>query len=125
GAISWGVAPAVARGSCATPVVGSVTGDKLTCSVLFLGALSRSQFQLVAFRGTLNTPNTVFGGLSNVASGTTAVGSTPPPPAGSGDRKSVAEGESVDVGGGGTLKEANGKVLRVRRMIWWRRNKGE
>src|SRR3989442_10496019 len=34
------------------------------------------QFQLVAFRGTLNA-NVVFGAFSNVASGTTA-GSTPP-----------------------------------------------
>jgi hypothetical protein len=51
--------------------------------VLGLTPATGYQFQLVAFRGTLNV-NAVFGALSNGASGTTAIAVTvlPPPPLG-------------------------------------------
>src|SRR2546428_641801 len=74
--ISWGSAADVTRGTCALPVVGSVIGAQRSCTVLGLVSATGYQFQLVAFRGTLNV-NVVFGALSNVASGTTAV--DPPP----------------------------------------------
>jgi hypothetical protein len=83
GAISWGSAAEVTRGSCASPVAGSVIGAKRSCTVLGLAASTGYQVQLIAFRGTLNV-NAVFGALSNAASGTAAVMVTalPPPPSG-------------------------------------------
>src|SRR5207244_10242457 len=70
GAIAWGSAADVTRGSCTVPVVGSTIGAKRSCTVLGLASVTGYQFQLIAFRGTLNV-NAVFGGLSNVVSGTT------------------------------------------------------
>src|SRR5205809_2966603 len=75
--ISWGSATAVARGTCATPLAGSAIGAKRTCTVLGLSASTTFGFQLIAFRGTLNV-DAVFGGLSNVATGTTAAGAPKP-----------------------------------------------
>jgi hypothetical protein len=71
GTIAWGSAPHVAQGSCTVPLAGTGIGTKRTCTVLGLAPATSYQFQLVAFRGTLNV-DAVFGGLSNVASGTTA-----------------------------------------------------
>jgi len=62
------------------PVAGAAIGGKRSCTVLGLSAVTAYQFQLVAFRGTLNV-NAVFGSLSNVASGTTATGPGAPSPA--------------------------------------------
>src|SRR5437879_12599916 len=50
----------------------SSIGAKRTCTVLGLASSTAYQFQLVPFRGVLNTASSVFGPLSNVASGTTA-----------------------------------------------------
>jgi hypothetical protein len=58
-------------------MAGSAIGAKRTCTVLGLAAGTGYQFQLVAFRGTMNL-NAVYGGLSNVASGTTALSVTLP-----------------------------------------------
>ena len=82
GTMDWGAAPAVTRGSCTSPVAGSAIGAKRTCTVLGLASSTAYQFQLVPFRGVLNTASTVFGSLSSVASGTTAAvpPSVPPPP---------------------------------------------
>src|SRR5207245_4953885 len=74
--ISWGAAASVTQGSCATPLVGSAIGATRSCTVLGLTSATGYQFQLVAFRGTLNV-DAVFGALSNVASGTTAVSTAP------------------------------------------------
>jgi hypothetical protein len=69
--LSWGASvPSVTRGTCATPVTGTTIGVKRSCTVLGLKPGTTYSFELVAFRGTLNL-NAVFGGLSNVASGTT------------------------------------------------------
>jgi len=76
GTIAWASATEVARGSCATPVSGSAIGARRSCTVLGLAAGVGYQFQMVAFRGTLNV-NAVFGGLSNVASGTTTASTAP------------------------------------------------
>ncbi len=70
GSISWGAATDVSRGSCATPVVGTAIGASRSCTVFGLKASTAYQFQLVAFRGTLNV-NAAFGDLSNVATGST------------------------------------------------------
>src|SRR5438270_9276649 len=69
--IAWGsTVPSVTRGTCAKPVAGTAFGVKRTCTMLGVTPASAYTFQLVAFRGTLNV-NAVFGGLSNIASGTT------------------------------------------------------
>jgi len=66
----WGgPGQSVTRGTCATPFVGAVIRATRVCSVLGLTAGTQYDFQLVAFRGTLNV-NAVFGPLSNVASAT-------------------------------------------------------
>src|SRR5438128_1138672 len=78
GSLSWGSAANVPRGTCAAPVAGTAIGAKRTCTVLGLTKATSYQFQMVAFRGTLNV-NAVFGALSNAASGTTS-GALPPPP---------------------------------------------
>jgi hypothetical protein len=70
GTIAWASAASVTQGSCTTPVAGSLFGAKRTCTVLGLVGATGYQFQVVAFRGTLNV-DAVFGGFSNVASGTT------------------------------------------------------
>src|SRR5437016_2258015 len=75
--LSWSLAASVGRGSCVTPVAGKAIGVKRTCTVLGLAVATSYQFQVVAFRGLLDTPSTVFGGLSNVASGATALTSAP------------------------------------------------
>src|SRR5439155_36086 len=72
GALSWGSAPGVTSGTCATPVVGSAIGAQRSCTVLGLTPATGYQFQLIPFRGTLNMGTAVFGSVSNVASGTTA-----------------------------------------------------
>src|SRR5438093_4736700 len=82
--LSWGSASAAARGTCSTPLAGIAIGAKRTCTVLGLSRTTAYGFQLISFRGTLNV-NAVFGGLSNVATGSTAAGATPPlPPSGGG-----------------------------------------
>jgi hypothetical protein len=77
--LSWGAAADVTRGSCQVPMVGATIGAKRSCTVVGLAAGTSYQFQVVAFRGTLNV-GAVFGGLSNVASATTPTGTVPPPP---------------------------------------------
>src|SRR2546427_10191402 len=70
GALTWSAATAVAQGSCKVLLAGTVIGARRSCTVLGLAAAKAYQFQLVAFRGTLNV-NAVFGGLSNTAAGST------------------------------------------------------
>ncbi|HYT83157.1 MAG TPA: Ig-like domain-containing protein [Gemmatimonadales bacterium] len=116
GTIDWGTASEPARGTCTPPVVGSVIGAKRTCTVLGLAAATGYQFQLVAFRGTLNV-NAVFGLLSNVASGTTAASMAPVAAV-------TVNPASASVGVGGTqpftatLKDANGTPLTGRTVTW-------
>lgn len=62
------------------PVLGGTSvGTRRTVVVTGLLPGTSYQFQLVAFRGTLNV-DAVFGATSNVASGMTTVVVTPPPP---------------------------------------------
>ena len=76
--ISWGSATSTTSGTCKTPVAGTAIGSQLSCTVLGLTATTNYDFQLIAFRGTLNL-NAVFGSPSNIVSATTT-GSAPPPP---------------------------------------------
>ena len=66
--LSWGSALSVSQGSCATPVSGTTIGAHQTCTIFGLTSGTRYQFQVVAFRGTLNQA-AVFGDLSNVVEG--------------------------------------------------------
>src|SRR5207247_3456370 len=72
GSLSWGSASDIGRGTCTGALAGTAIGAKRACTVSGLVAGTDYQFQLIAFRGTLNV-NAVFGALSNVAAGTTAV----------------------------------------------------
>jgi hypothetical protein len=76
GTLSWAAATGVAQGTCAVPMAGTAIGATRSCTVMGLASGTAYQFQLVAFRGTLNV-DAVFGALSNVASGMTT-GSTAP-----------------------------------------------
>jgi hypothetical protein len=75
--IDWASATVVAQGTCSTPVAGTTIGAHRTCTVEGLSPATTYDVQLVAYRGTLNQDAT-FGGLSNVATGTTTSGSPPP-----------------------------------------------
>ena len=71
GPITWATATGVANGTCATPISTGV-GATLTCTVQGLVPNTAYNFQMVAFRAVFNG-DAVFGGLSNVAPGTTAL----------------------------------------------------
>ena len=77
--ISWGSATSVATGSCATPLAGTAVGSQITCQVSGLRPSTSYNFQVVAFRGTMNQ-DAVYGALSNVAAATTTASNAPPPP---------------------------------------------
>jgi uncharacterized protein YjdB len=114
--ISWGAATPVVQGTCAVPLAGSAIGATRTCTVQGLAASTSYQFQLVAFRGTLNV-DAVFGALSNVASGTTAAASvavatvsvTPAP-------ASVVVGQTVQLTA--TPRDASGNALTGHVVTW-------
>jgi hypothetical protein len=65
------------KGTCVSPMAGTTIGTSRTCVVKGLVPGTTYSFQLVAFTGTLGV-NAVFGGLSNVSTGTTkgAVGAS-------------------------------------------------
>src|SRR2546421_12215673 len=114
--ISWGRATIVSQGSCATPLAGTAVGARRRCTVLGLTAGTDYDFQLVAFRGTLNA-NAVFGNLSNIATGTTAASTAPVASV------AVAPGSLTVVVGRSqqlvaTLKDAKGNVLSGRQVAW-------
>jgi uncharacterized protein YjdB len=75
--LTWGAnATSVSQGTCTTPLAGHASGAKRTCTVLGLASGTTYSFELVAFRGTLNT-SAVFGELSNVATAVTAASTAP------------------------------------------------
>jgi len=115
--MSWGGNSSVVRGTCATPLAGTTIGVVRRCTVLGLSGSTAYSFQLVAFRGTLRV-NAVFGGLSNVTSGTTAPGGQVPVASVTVTPASVA----LAVGGtqqlGATLRDASGNALTGRAVNW-------
>src|SRR5213080_542312 len=115
--LSWGSAPAVARGTCATPLAGSAIGAKRTCTVLGLSRTTAYGFQLIAFRGTLNV-NAVFGGLSNVATGSTAAPAPAPVASVAVSPATLSQNPGATQQFVATLKDASGNVLAGRTMTW-------
>ncbi len=113
----WGSAAAVGRGRCQVPMAGTVIGSRRTCTVQGLAAATAYQFELVAFRGTLDV-DAVFGGLSNIASGTTSpkpaapVASVTVSPASA----SVYAGNTMPLAA--VLTDAAGNTLTGRTVSW-------
>jgi len=68
--IEWGSAQDVTEGTCATPVLGQGVGAQLSCTVAGLKPATTYEFQVAAYRSTLDLVET-FGDPSNVAQGTT------------------------------------------------------
>jgi N-acetylneuraminic acid mutarotase len=68
--IDWSSAANVTEGTCSTPVFGQEVGARLTCTVLGLAPSTTYQFQVAAYRSTLDLLET-FGDPSNVVQGTT------------------------------------------------------
>ena len=119
GSMSWGSAPSVTNGTCAVPLAGTAIGAKRSCTVLGLAASTAYQFEVVAYRGTLNV-DAVFGALSNVASGTTVAGPVSTAPVASVSLSPASMG--LMVGGtqqlAATLKDSSGNVLTGRTVTW-------
>jgi len=115
--LTWGTsAMSVSQGTCTTPLAGQSSGAKRTCTVLGLASGTTYSFELVAFRGTLNSA-AVFGELSNVATGVTA-GSTAPVAS-----VSIAYPHNWVLVGGtlqlvAILKDARGNLLTGRTVSW-------
>src|SRR6266550_905595 len=68
--IDWGSAREVTEGTCATPVIGQAVGARVMCTVLGLAPSTTYDFQVAAYRSTLDLVE-MFGDPSNVAQGTT------------------------------------------------------
>ncbi len=116
GTLSWPSATSVAQGSCSVPVAGTAIGASRSCTVLGLASGTGYQFQLVAFRGTMNV-DAVYGGLSNVASGTTTSSLAPV-------ASVVVSPATLSLGVGATqqltasLRDSIGNVLTGRSIVW-------
>jgi hypothetical protein len=114
--MTWSSAPDVARGTCQVPIAGTVIGAAHTCTVLGLTAATAYQFQVAAFRGTLNA-GAVFGGFSNIVSATTPASTAPVATV-------TVSPASASIGIAGTqqlsatLRAANGSVLTGRIVTW-------
>jgi len=116
GTLSWPSATSVAQGTCTVPMGGTAIGTTRSCSVLGLASGTAYQFQMVAFRGTMNV-NAVYGALSNLTSATTTSSTAPV--------ASVIVSPatlSLQVGGTqqliATLRDASGNVLTGRVVTW-------
>ena len=118
--ISWGSATSTTSGTCTTPVAGTATGSQLSCTVLGLTAATNYNFQLVAFRGTMNL-NAVYGSLSNIVSATTT-SSTPPPPVPVASVSVTPASSSLLIGATAQLsavtRDASNNVLTGRVITW-------
>jgi uncharacterized protein YjdB len=118
--ISWGSAASTTSGTCSTPVAGTATGSQLSCTVLGLTPATNYNFQLIAFRGTLNQ-DAVFGSLSNIASATTT-SSTPPPPVPVATVTVSPASSSLVIGATAQLsavtRDASNNVLTGRTVTW-------
>jgi uncharacterized protein YjdB len=122
GTLIWGSATSVSAGSCKTPLSETTVGTKVQCTVLGLSAATGYQFQIIAFRGTLNV-NAVFGGLSNVAGATTAASSVTPAPSPVVTTVSVTPTTgSATVGQwaqfSAVVKDQNGNVMTGQTVSW-------
>ena len=125
--ISWGSAPSATSGTCTTPIAGTAIGASLVCKVQGLQRSSNYNFQLIAFRGTLNF-NAVFSSLSNVVSATTTGSSPPPSPAPVASVSVSPATATIQTGGtlqlSATTLDASGNVLTGRVITWSSANSG-
>jgi hypothetical protein len=114
--LTWSSGQDVSQGTCQVPMAGTVIGNRRTCTVLGLTPTTAYQFQLVAFRGTLNV-DAVFGALSNVVNATTQASTAPVATV-------TVSPASASIGTAGTqqltttLRDANGNVLTGRTVSW-------
>ncbi len=112
--VTPGNAISVSRGTCTPPIAGTTVGSPLTCTVFGLTSGTTYYFQMAAFRGTFNV-NAVYGGGSNMPSGTTAL--TPvntvivTPPSGNG---SVGSGVAFTV----ALKDIHNNTIAGWPVTW-------
>ena len=117
--ISWGTASSAARGTCSSPIAGTAIGSKLSCSINGLVPSTAYNFQIVAFRGTLNV-NAVFGALGNALAASTVATAQP---------QSVVASVAVSPGSASgtvgqsaqftaTVKDANGNALSGQTVVW-------
>ena len=117
--ISWGSATPTAVGTCATPVTGTAVGSSLTCTVLGLSPSTSYDFQLISFRGTLNS-DAVFGVRSNVAPASTPTLPSPPPVAATVSvtppSASIAVGATTALTA--TVKDQQGNVMTGQSIGW-------
>jgi uncharacterized protein YjdB len=117
--MSWGSAASTANGTCSTPISGTAIGGNLSCTVLGLSPATTYDFQLIAFRGTLNS-DAVFGGRSNLVVASTA--SIPPPTPVVTSVTVTPPSASIAVGATTTLtatvKDQQGNVMTGQSMSW-------
>jgi uncharacterized protein YjdB len=119
GPMSWGSATSVASGTCAAPLAGTGVSGALSCTVLGLSPSTSYDFQVKAFRGTMNA-SAVFGGLSNVVSASTLAGPPPPPVV---TTVTVAPPSASIVAGTtttlqATVKDQNGNGMTGQTVTW-------
>jgi len=119
--LNWGSTPNVTTGTCAVPIETVAVGALQSCTVIELVAGAAYEVQLVAFRGTWGSVE-AFGELSNVASGSTLAGATPPSPAPVASVTLNPTSASIAVGStttfAATLRDSAGNVLTDRIISW-------
>jgi uncharacterized protein YjdB len=118
--MDWGTAASASSGTCRTPISGASAGTTMHCTVGGLTPATNYDFELVAFRGTLNTQTAVFGALSNVA---TAATPSAPTPASAVTTVGVAPTpDTLAVGGTvqltATIKDQNGATMSGLTPAW-------
>ena len=112
--LTWATANNVSRGTCTGTIAGTATGAVRTCTIRGLVASTSYRVQAIAFRGSIGQGE-VYGPLSNVASGTTAVAPvasvsiTPTAP-------SVVAGATTALTA--VARDAAGNVLTGRPVSW-------
>ena len=115
--LSWGSASSTTSGTCTTPLSGNAIGSALTCTVAGLNPVTKYNFELVAFRGTLNA-GAIFGELSNVVEGTTVASSPIPVASVTVSPASAAVQAKSTLQLAAITKDANGNVLSGRGITW-------
>ena len=117
--MSWGSAASTANGTCSTPIAGTAIGGNLSCTVLGLSPATSYDFQLIAFRGTLDS-DAVFGGRSNLVAASTASVQPPTPVVTSvtvtPPSASIAVGATTALMA--TVKDQQGNVMTGQSMSW-------
>ena len=115
--ISWGSATATSLGTCTAPISGTSIGSALTCTVLGLVPSTKYDFQVIAFRGTLNQ-NAVFGNLSNIVSTTTTASGRAPVASVTVSPTSASVGVGSTVQLAATTRDASNNILTGRTVTW-------